>query len=124
MSKAVEQASDLSHNSTSTYQRATVTTPEVLAIPAEWVGKYVEFTAIAQDVYVRFGTSSSVTCDPTTVSAVASFVMTATPNGAHLVIPAGQSRHERIHNGWTHLAHDSTATGGVLFMNLATGDGA
>lgn len=123
---AERQAADLSHNG-DTYQRDTVTTAdgELCAVPAAWAGKFVEFTAWGQDVYIRFGADANVDVNFTTASARdgGTFALTATTKGPHLIIPAGQSRHERIDSSWTHFAHISPTTGGRLFAVLATGDG-
>lgn len=118
------QAADLSHNSSNTFQRDTVTSSEACAIPAEWSGKFVEFVAMDADVYIRFGTVSSVAVAYTTASVRGGdpFALTATASGPHLIIPAGQRVHERVDTSWTHFAHIASATGGRLFANLATGD--
>jgi hypothetical protein len=120
---AERQAANVSHNG-ATYQRTTVAAAEVCAIPAAWVGQYVEFTATTVDVCIRFGAADTVSCDYTTASArdAGTKVLTATTAGPHLVIPAGQSRHEKIDSAWLYFAHISSATTGKLYAVLATGD--
>jgi hypothetical protein len=121
--QAERQAANVSHNG-DTFQRTTVATAEVCAVPAAWLGKYVEFTATVVDVHIRFGAVIGVTCDYTTASALdgTTKVLTATPSGPHLIIPAGQSRHEKIDSAWLYFAHISSATTGKLYGVLATGD--
>lgn len=122
--KAERMAADYSHNG-STYQRDNVTTAEVCAIPSAWLGKFVDFTAIGTNVFIRFGTADTVDLDRTTASARdgGTKALTATTAGAHLVIPDGQVRSERIDASWTHFAHEGTAATGQLYMALSTGDG-
>lgn len=120
---AQRQAANVSHNG-ATYQRDTVSAAEVCAVPAEWRGQFVEFTASGLDVYIRFGAEATVSCDYTTASSRngTSKALTATTAGPHLVIPAGQSRHEKIDSGWLYFAHISSGATGKLYASLATGD--
>lgn len=121
--RAQKQAALLTRNG-DTFQRATVTSAEVCAIPAAWLGKFVDFTAATKDVYIRFGTAGTVSCDYSTASALdgTTKVLTATTAGPHLIVPAGQTVPERIDESFTHFAHISAETGGILYATLSTGD--
>lgn len=123
-SKTERMASDVSRKG-DTYQRATVATAEVCAIPAAWSGKFVDFSAVTKEVYIRFGTADTVSCDYTTASArdAGTKALTATTAGPHLIIPAGSTVPERVDSAYTHFAHISSATGGILYAVLSTGDG-
>lgn len=121
--KAERQAANLSHTG-DVFIRSTVTSAEVCAVPAAWSGNYVEFSAMEEDVFIRFGTSASVGVDQSTASARngTTLALTATTAGPHLVIPAGTSKHERVDSSWTHFAHIASGTTGKLYAALATGD--
>lgn len=123
-SKTERMASDVSRKG-DTYQLATVATAQVCAIPTAWSGKYVDFSAVTKDVYIRFGTADTVSCDYTTASARdgTTKVLTATTAGPHLIIAAGTMVPERVDASYTHFAHISAATGGILYAVLSTGDG-
>lgn len=125
MSKATEQAADVQHNGTP-YLRTALTTAngEMCVMPAEWVGKYVEFTAIDCNMFVRFGTSSGVQVDATTVSTNTAGTLAATGKEPHLEIVSGSSKHERILVTWTHFAFICSNATGKVYMCLATGTGA
>jgi hypothetical protein len=124
MSKVERMAADVSRNS-ATFQRDTVATAEVCAIPAAWLGKFVDFSAVTKEVYIRFGTADTVSCDYTTASArdAGTKALTATTAGPHLIIAAGATVPERVDASYTHFAHISSATGGKLYAVLSTGDG-
>ena len=84
--------------------------------------KFVEFTAMGADVYIRFGIADTVAVDYTTVSDVTDAVVTPGGDEPHLIIPQGQSRHERIDSSWTHFAHIGSTADGYLYAAPATGD--
>ena len=125
MSKSTEQAADVQHNGTP-YLRTALTTAngELVVIPTEWLGKYVEFTAMDCNAFVRFGTSSGVQVDAATVSTNTAGALAATGKEPHLAIPSGSSKHERILATWTHLAFICSNATGKFYMCLATGTGA
>lgn len=119
---AEREAANLSRGLSATYQRANVATAEACICPTAWLGKFVEFSAQGADVYIRFGTSGSVTVDFTTASArTGTTVLAATTSGPHLIIPAGQSKHERVPSTCTHFAHIASAASGSIFGVLSTG---
>jgi hypothetical protein len=121
--KAEREAANVSHTG-DVFIRATVTSAEVCAIPAAWSNKFVEFSAMGADVYIRFGTADTVSCDYTTVSSRdgTTEILTATTSGPHLIIPAGTSKHERVDSGWSYFAHKDSSASGYLYATLATGD--
>lgn len=98
------------------YERQTVTSAEVCAIPSDMVGKFCRFSAETSDVWIRFGTSDAVTVDATQVSARDNDTKELTPHAAtaHLHIVAGTSEQFRLQGDWTHLAHISADTSGLL----------
>jgi len=124
MSKTMEKALDVSRsNAAASYLIATSATTASIQCPSEWLGQFVEFTAVGADVYIRFGTSNAVQVDQSTVSTVAANAFSAnTGKEPHLVIPAGTSKHERIKATQTFFAHIASAAGGRLYMTCATGD--
>lgn len=103
------------------YARATVTTHQVIAIPAALVGKWVNFAAEGVAVWIRFGTSASVEVDRTAVSAGTPPAITAGTTEAHLYVPAEGSVSRRLQSAWTHFAHESAATTGKLHFCLDQG---
>lgn len=116
------------------HARTTVTTAggERLAIPDAWNGKYVDFTAVSQDVYIRFG-DSGVEVDIADRSTVASEVLTEVDDTPHLTIFAGTTKCVMIRKDatmtalgettQTHFAHISGAATGVLRMTVSSGPG-
>lgn len=125
-SKTERMASDVSTPegaALAAVRRATVTTAEVWAIPAAWVGRFVRFDAETQDVYIRFGTADTVSVSASSTSSLASAVLTAAGTEPHLIVRAGTFVDERIDAQWTHLAHISDATDGLLAAALKSGDG-
>lgn len=114
------------------HARTTVTTSERIALPAAWNNMFVDFTAVGQDVYIRFG-DSGVEVDIADRSTLAAEVLTEVDDTPHLVIFAGTTRPVLIRVGatmtalgevtQTHLAHISSATTGVLRMVPSTGPG-
>jgi hypothetical protein len=120
---AIHEAANVSHSG-DTFQRATVTSAEVCAIPAAWAAKYVDFTATTVDVFIRFGTADTVSCDYTTASARdgTTKVLTATTAGPHLFVAAGTTVSERVDSSFTFFAHISSATTGRLYATLSTGN--
>lgn len=126
MSKATQQAADVQHNGTP-YLRTALTTAngELCITPTEWTGKYVEFTAIGCDFFIRFGTTAGVQVDATTASTNTAGALTAPgAKEPHLAIPSGSSKHERILATWTHFAFICSNATGKVYMCLATGAGA
>jgi hypothetical protein len=122
MSNIMHQAVDVV--SQTPYQRDTVTTAEVIVIPADMQDQFCEFTAIAQDVAIRFGTSDSVGVTIAQASGLASGVLSANAATPHILVPAGRTVVRRIPGGkWSHFAHRSGATGGRLLFGSVTGKG-
>jgi hypothetical protein len=103
------------------HSRATVTTHEVLTIPAEMVGKYCFFAAQTTDVFIRFGTDANVEASISAVSTVSATVLSAVATVAHLYVPAGSERHIRLKSAWTHMAHESADALGFFRFGLAQG---
>jgi hypothetical protein len=123
--KAERQAADVQHNGTP-FLRANHTTAngELVAIPAEWLGKYVDFTALGADVFVRFGSDNTVQVSASAVSTNTSGTLAATGKEPHLIIPAGSTKPERIKlTGWTHFAWIASAASGTSHFVPSTGDG-
>jgi hypothetical protein len=132
--RAERQALDVSYGG-NLYERPGNTTHEVLAIPDEWRGKYVDFELVdttnpdTNISHVKFGTSSSVeaTISPT-VSVVTSFVMApVVSGGSHVRLHHGRVVPIRIpvasSTAPTHLSHIEGIATGRLKMTLSTGDG-
>lgn len=116
------QAADVSYNGDA-LMRDNVTSAERIAIPESWRRKYVDFTAMGADLYVRFG-DETVTVDigtetPIDGSGVPSF------GGAepHLIVLAGQTKPARIDRSHTHFAHVASAAAGHMHAVDSTGDG-
>lgn len=106
----------------SPYERATVTSAEVVAIPAALVGNFVRFSAETSDVFIRFGTSNSVSVAAAAASSKIGDDLTSVSTSAHLHIVAGQSEQVRLRGDWTHLAHISADTSGRLRFCLWQGE--
>lgn len=109
------------------HARTTVTTAELLEIPADCVGKFVRFHAdvgsgSAVSVAIRFG-SASVTVSVAARSTLATATLTADATVPHVVLVAGGSERIRLDPSWTHLIHVSSATTGCLRFALAEGPG-
>ena len=92
-----------------------------IEIPADMIGKFCAFAAETKDVWIRFEGAGTVDVDETAVSTVAAEVPTAVAKVPQVYIPAGTERHLRLKASWTHFAHISAATGGVLRFGLQTG---
>lgn len=104
------------------YERNTVTSAELLVIPSALRGKFVRFSAETSDVFIRFGTSDSVTVAASAVSTEdGSGNLTGAATTPHLHLPAGQSEQFRLRADWTHLAHISADTSGKLRLCLWQG---
>jgi hypothetical protein len=122
--KAERMAADVSHSGAAVVlDTVTTANGQLIALPAGWAGKYVDFTAIGQDVFIRFGTDTSVQVATTATTVGGAGALTHTGKEPHLPIPAGTTRPERIGSTITHFAHVSGATGGKLYVSLSTGDG-
>lgn len=105
---------------------ATVTTAngQLIALPDAMIGKFCVFAAETLDVWIRFGTSNGVQVDRTSTAADAvdgSGVLTPNAKAPHLYIPAGQERQLRLQGAWTHFAHISSGTTGLLRFDVAQG---
>lgn len=106
-----------------------ITTPELLVIPTDCVGKFVRFHADAGSgsavaVWIRFGTADTVVATIGDRSAIdGSGNLTADVNVPHLAINAGADVRVRLDPSWTHISHISTATTGCLRFALAEGPG-
>jgi hypothetical protein len=121
--KAERMAADVSYTGDA-FVRDTVTSDELLVIPTAWRGKYVTFSAIGADVFVRFGTDNTVACDQTTVSTIdGSGNITFGGAEPHVSIAAGTTQPARIDASQTHMAWIASATGGKFRAALSTGDG-
>jgi hypothetical protein len=110
------------------HARSTVTTAELLVIPAGWAGKYVRFASCAGsgaavDIAIRFGdaTAVAVIADRSTIDGSGN--LTADVNAPHALVIAGTTERFRLDPSWTHFAHISGATTGCLRFALATGTG-
>lgn len=110
------------------HARSTVTSAELLEIPAEMQGRFCWFQATAGttagaavDVAIRFGTSAAmgaVVIDDR--SSLAGATLTADVNVPHLLIRAGADPTRiRLSKTWTHMSHISGATTGALRFGLA-----
>ena len=112
------------------HARATVTSAELLEIPADMIGKFCWFQATAGtggavDVGIRFGTSALMSQvvltnrDGLTVAA-----LTADTSVPHVYCLAGAAP-QRFHlsQAWTHMSHLGTATTGALRFGPAQGEG-
>lgn len=109
------------------HARTSVTTAELLEIPADCVGKFVEFTSSAGsgsavDIGVRFGDSSAA-CLLTDRSGLSVAALTADVNVPHLYLVAGTTRRIRLDPSWTHMSHLGTGTTGCLRFAPAEGPG-
>lgn len=107
----------------SPFMRATVVAAEVVAIPADWAGKYVRFHATTQAVGVRFGTAGTVSVSLTAVSTLPDGVPTVAATTPHFILDAGDTEHVRINPAWTHFAHIAGADTGYLCFTMWSGDG-
>lgn len=110
------------------HARTTVTSAELVAIPATLRGRFVRVHAdagsgAAVPVAVRFGneTASVVIGDRSALDGSA--VLTADVNVPHINIPAGAAERFRLDPAWTHFSHISSATTGCLRFALAEGPG-
>lgn len=110
------------------HARTTVTTAELLEIPADCIGKFVRFHAdagsgSAVSVAIRFGdvTASVVIGDRSTLGGA---TLTADVNVPHLVVPAGVVERVRLDPSWSHMSHVSSALTGCLRFAPAEGPGA
>lgn len=102
---------------------ATVTSTAVIAIPAEWLGKYVRFRLVdGTRSYIRFGTVIGVDVDATTNNTVdgSTKVVTVGTKQPHLVLEPGESVDEFVDSSWLYFAHIEGATGGFLIAALKT----
>lgn len=109
------------------HARSSVTSAELLEIPADCIGKFVRFqstagSGAAVDIGIRFGDSGAacVIGDRSSLSVAA---LTADVNVPHLYLVAGQSERIRLDPSWTHLSHISGATTGCLRFAPAEGSG-
>lgn len=110
------------------HARDTVTTAEVVVIPAAWVGKYVRLEATAGSgsavaIAIRFGDATALPVIADRSSLDGSGNLTADVSVPHIFLAAGESRRFRLDPAWTHFAHISAATTGCLRFALATGTG-
>jgi hypothetical protein len=114
------QAADVSFNGDA-FVRDNVAAAERLEIPATWLGRFVDFTAIGATVFIRFGDDAVDVA--TTVSSVTDEVITFGGDEPHLVIPDGTTKSARIDRQHTHLAHLASAATGKLYAAESSGDG-
>jgi hypothetical protein len=122
MSNIMHQAVDAV--SQTPYQRDTVTTAEVIAIPADMRDQFCEFTAIGHDVAIRFGTADTVGVTVAQASGLTGTALSANAATPHILVPAGRTVVRRIPGGkWSHFAHRSASTGGRLLFGSVTGKG-
>lgn len=110
------------------HARTSVTTAELLEIPADCIGKFVEFTSAAGsgaavDIGVRFGDSGAVCGALTTRSSLATATLTANTGVPHLYLVAGTTRRIRLDPSWTHMSHLGAAVTGCLRFAPAEGPG-
>lgn len=111
------------------HSRASDTTAEVLAIPTDWIGRFVMLHADAGSgasvaIAVRFGTSASMTVPViATHSGGTPPALTADDAVPHVVLKADERIRVRLDPSWTHLAHIAGATTGRLRFALASGAG-
>lgn len=109
------------------HARTTVTTAELLEIPADCVGKFVRFQAdtgsgSAVSVAIRFG-GASANVAIAARSTLATATLTADATVPHIVVPAGGSERIRLDPSWTHMIHVSAALTGCLRFAPAEGPG-
>jgi hypothetical protein len=119
MSSVERMAADISYGTP--YARATVTAHEVIEIPSAERGKFWHFHAETSDVWIRFGTSASVEVDPSARSTLNTATLSASGKEAHLHVAAGATEPVRLDKAWTHFAHESADTSGVLRFGPAQG---
>jgi hypothetical protein len=103
------------------------TSAELLGIPADCIGRFVEFTSCAGsgaavDIGIRFGDSNAA-CVLGDRSALATATLTADVNVPHLYLVAGTTRRIRLDPSWTHMSHRGTAATGCLRFAPAEGAG-
>jgi len=58
------------------YGYATSSTHQVYATPGEWLGRKIVIEAIDSDLYIAFGTSSSIEVSTTGVSTLSTYALT------------------------------------------------
>ena len=113
------------------HARSTVSTAELLVIPADMVGRFCWFQSVAGsgsavDVAIRFGTSAGmgavVIGDRSTIDGSGN--LTADVNAPHLYIVASAApQRVKLDPSWTHISHLSSGTTGCLRFGPATGQG-
>lgn len=120
MAPSLSRGGDLK---TRQHSLATNGSSQRIAIPTEWRGRAVSFTAQGQDCFLSFG-DSNVAASGTNVSTVATEVLTAV-NDVSEYLPAGVTKRWRIPVSTalcTHFAFIGAA-GGFLRFGPTTGDG-
>ena len=111
-------------------RRTGVTTAEVCAIPAQWLGCFVDFdfydtAATTNIVGIRFGTADTVTVDLTTATAKTGAAFdTGGTTQPHIVLGHLGSKSRFIDSTWTHFAFICSAATGKLGCVLTTAVGA
>lgn len=124
MSKIVEMAHDLCRGvDANPVIIASGTSTAWLTTPAAWLGKFVEISSIGCDTYIRWSTTTAPQVDKSTTSTITSNAFSAySGKEPHLVIPAGTSKHDRVKVTSGFFAYISSATGGLIYITLASGD--
>ncbi len=137
MTVAERQADDVGYLG-AVYQLPGSATAVTFAVPAEWLGKIVDFAfldlAASTNVsYVLFGnatvgnTSSLAASVSPTDSAITGAPLAIAPvtasSGSHIQIPSGQKVPVRIPTSCAFISHIEGAATGKLRMTLSTGDG-
>lgn len=100
-------------------QRALTGTPEVIGIPAAWIGRFMWFHNSGDaECFLNFGEADSITIDETTATTRAGstpFALTLAETAPKAIVPAGQAISFRLDASWTFMAHKSAGTGLLRF---------
>lgn len=98
---------------------------QVVKMPSGFATNFVDFHAEGKDVYIRFGTSSSM--DVPDPAATSTYVDANTDlveaDGSCYLIPADNCISVRVPAGATHFAHFSGDATGILRFTNTTGAG-
>lgn len=121
--EAIRKAADATMN-LNQYALTTSVAGEVVKIPADCIGNFMDFQAEGEAVYVRFGTDENMDVpDLTAVSTLDGDLLPSAVTGGCYFIPADCTIGPRVPNGATHFAHRSAAATGILRFSNSTGPG-
>lgn len=133
MSIATEQNADASTpygRTVPAIVQASSASSTAVAIPAEWYGRYVDFTftgAAARDkLSIRFGLTAALAAvalnTASTNAGSATYAITPAGSEPMIVLTDGQTIRRRLDARWRFFCHISNTAAGYLHAVLVSGD--